>query len=242
MVMRTANRTFELRPEAVNGVRVRRATDVLFRAVIDDYVFEAKTARVVIDWRFVGVKFRPVLDVALHIAKDIRCRELADHLGLYRAAALDYARHCGLASSAMPALARSNATDVRLIGLHYSLELPTIVSHQLADLVRHSPCGLVGHAKLTFQFFCSDSVAAGGHEEDCEEPRHKRGAGLVEYSASSRIKLVAAPSARIRAALNNRVETLLLAALVTRPTVRPAGLEQEIEASAVVWKLRSELR
>ena len=120
-------------------------------------------------------------------------------------------------------------------------KLWTLIAHQLANLMGHAPRGLVGDAKLPFQFLGRYTVPAGGHQEDGEEPRDKRRGGLVKYGASGRVKLVAAPRAGIRAPFLNRVKAILLPAFRALAAVWPAGVEHKIKARPLVRELGLEV-
>lgn len=118
---------------------------------------------------------------------------------------------------------------------------PANVAHQLANLMGHAPRGLVGNAKLPFQFLCRNAIARGGHQENGKEPRDKRRGGFVEDGASGRVKLIAAPRAGVRTPFLNRVKAILLPAFRTLAAFWPSGVEHKIKASPLVWELALEV-
>lgn len=116
-------------------------------------------------------------------------------------------------------------------------KLRAFIGHELANFVHHAPSRLIGDADMPLEFQCRHVVAAGGHQEDGKEPRHQRRSGLVEDRSGSRVKLVSAPSARIRTAIFQRVKAIFLRALRACAAVRPSLLKEEIQTRPVVREL-----
>ena len=241
MMMCAVNRAFQLRPEPLNGVRMDAPANVFLAAMIHDLMGVAERLHEVVNVRLIRVDFGPRFNRLADVAHDAGGVHRAHDLGLNTATAIDHADHGSLASGPTAPLAGANTADIGFIRLALAKELAGLVLHELADFVSHAPRRLIGHAKLPFQFLGRYAVPGGGHQEDGKEPRHEAGGGLVEDGACRGVNLIAAPSAGIGAAVIDGMEAVRLAALVTFAASRPARVEQEIKAGAVIGKLGLEI-
>ena len=241
-MMRPVHRAFQLRPEAVNGLRVDFAANIFLVAMIDFAMAVSPFRCVAINRQFIRVNGRPVFHVASYVREHVGSGDGIDNLRNDVPATLDKADDRRLTSRTTTTLARPDAAVIRFVCLNDAGEFRGLaVCHELADFVIHAPRGLVGHSKLALQFLRGNAVLAGRHEENCKEPRLKFRAGFVKDRASGGIDLMPAPRTGIRAAFFNRVVAVFLLAFRALQTTRPASLEHEIQAGAFGRELRLKL-
>jgi len=145
-----------------------------------------------------------------------------------------------LACRSASAFAAMDATNVGFISFDNPAHHAAVILHKLADFVTHAVSALVSHTKLAFQFLCRHAIFGTGHKEQSKEPLFQGRFGLVENCASGRGNLSATPSASVGASALDGMKAIRLAALALA-AIRPASLENEIQAGAVIGELRVEL-
>ena len=103
-----------------------------------------------------------------------------------------------LAGSATATLSsRLLATDVSVIGFDNTTEfvLEGVVSHGFADLLRHTPCCLVGNTESSLKLFSRDTFLVATHQPDGNKPLLERCPGAVEDRTRCDRELVSASRA-----------------------------------------------
>ncbi len=150
--MSAAYAAFEVRPEAFNRVGVRAAAHPFLAVVSDRRVREAEPGQRLVEARLVGADAGPRCDVLPDDGEDVFLAGVGERVRHQIAAPLHHAEHGGLVGVvsrlAKGLRAVSLAADKGLVHFHVAAESVVTVhlTHELADLVAHAPCGLVGHA------------------------------------------------------------------------------------------------
>src|SRR6185312_5596862 len=83
---------------------------------------------------------------------------------------------------------------------------PIRLNHQLADLIAHSPCGLVGHAQGALQLFAADAVPRRDEKINRVKPHLQRRPRILEDRPGARIHVMPAMSARVGGTIAQLVE------------------------------------
>lgn len=127
----------------------------------------------------------------------------------------------------------SLATEKALIRFYLSAKwIAVFVKHQ-SDLFEHAPCGLVGHACLTFKLLCGDTAASRCHQIDRVEPcTHRRGR-LVIDRARGRVYVMSAELARVRLARRYFVMLRDRFALIAKDAIGIKIVFQPFKASII---------
>ena len=60
--------------------------------------------------------------------------------------------------------------DIGVINFDLSGKRVDVLSHEFADLVEHSPGGLIGDSQFSFKLFCGDATSGRSHQEYGIEP------------------------------------------------------------------------
>ena len=170
----------ELRPEAVDGLSVRRSAHILARRVFDALVDEAHRFGLVVEAALVGREHGAVGGESRQERQDDGRAGLRQHLGADAPAALNHAEHGRLAVGPEAALAVPLAADVGLVGLQHARKQTLVLGHEQTDLTGHAPRALVGHAQLARQLHRGYAVLRRGEQEQRVEPQRQRRRGLVE--------------------------------------------------------------
>ena len=202
---------FEMTPEAFNAVHVKLAPDIFFRVMVHDFV---PVGAILSERAISNALICADRAAALNIGENNRrkrCLVGVPHRpGPQGAFPLQHAEHDRLSARSVTAtdpasLALLLATDERLVDFHVTRERPCVVGicHVLAYFMRHAPRGLVGAAELAFQFLRRDAVPGRGHQIHGKEPVGERRARLLKWSTDTRINVVAAILAGVRAAFRD---------------------------------------
>jgi hypothetical protein len=148
--------------------------------------------------------------------------------------------HCGFVRESL--VTASLAANVSFIGLDHAGERRrAVLLHHQADLLRHAPRGLIGHAEVPFQFFSRDTVLANTEEVNGVEPLHECCLRLMEDSIGERAELVATVVAGIALAPPDAV-----VARSNDPALGAGGevtvrkVKHVIKTGIVVWKIQME--
>lgn len=240
VVVRPVDGPLELAPEALDGVRMDLAPDVLLRAVADGGVAVAVALEVDVGAKLVGHHLGPYLHVGADERHDGLVLDVRDRLGVDAALALGHAEYGGLALRATPARPMPLATDVGLVGLDSTAEHPALLLHELPDLVGDPPRGLIGYGKLTLKLLGADAILRGRHVPHGEEPLVEVRVGLLEDRPGLRADLVASAVADVmRCSFLTMVRAHTLAGRAFR--LAEAGPEQILKARPVVREVLIEL-
>ncbi len=124
--------------------------------------------------------------------------EVLDDLGHYVTASLLESHDDLLTGSAAATLPpRLLTTDVSVVCLDDTTEfvLEDGVSHGFADLLRHTPCCLVGNTDGSLKLFGGDAFLIATHQPDGDKPLPERCPGAVEDRSGSNRELVSASGA-----------------------------------------------
>ena len=214
--MSAQNTAFQLRPEAVDAVRVVGPTDVFPGTMADDPVLEAPAAQAAVGKVLIGTDFAS----RLHLFDDYGLQGDSLHVrndaGEDITAPFEGAKYDGFTGSTTATLpVRALAADVGFIDFHMAGKRIVSVNlgHVFTDLMPHAPSGLVGDAELPLEFLGGDTVPRGGEQVEGVEPKLKGGARTMEGSAGTRMDMMAAPGASIGRMLGHLMEFALLPAL-----------------------------
>ena len=192
----TTDTAFHQGPEAFDGIGVNVALDVDTGLVADTTMLITAVSEPPIGRVLVGVDHRQGEDSLFDVTEEGSCGDVRDGDGMNSAATLDHPEDGRLIAgggSASPAA--SLAADVHFVGFYGASQRSAlvVVKHEhVSDAMEHAPCGLVGDADLTFQFFGGDSASCAGHEEDGVEPELERCAALVENRVGGRVDMPSA--------------------------------------------------
>lgn len=186
LMVGAVHRSLELRPEAVDGLRVDRALDELPRRVLHALVDVAHGLGLVVEPALVRRQHRAVRGEPGQERQDDCGPRLGQHLGADAPASLHDAEHGRLAVGPETALAVPLAADVGLVGLKNAREEAVVLGHEEPDLTGHAPRALVGHAQLARQLHRGDAVLRRGEQEQRVEPQGQRRRALVEDGPRAR--------------------------------------------------------
>ena len=181
LMVGAVDRPLELRPEAVYGLRVNRALHELPRRVLDALMDEAHRVGLVVDAALVRGQHGARRGEARQEREDDGRAGFGQHTRTDAPAALHHAEHGRLAVGPEAALAVPLAADIGLVGLQHAREKALVLGHEQADLSRHAPRALIGHAQLARQLHGRDTVLRRGEQEQRVEPQRQWRRALVEY-------------------------------------------------------------
>jgi len=155
----------------------------------------------------------------------------------YAAASFQNADNRGLALGSAPTLAGSFPADVSLICLNDTLKsLPTII-HALANLMRHAPRALVGHAKLTLQVLCGNAAPSRSHQIGSVKPEGQGSWGFMINRIRRRVNMVPAIVAAIGTAFRDAMVRRDLLAIFASNPIRVQMVFQPFQTNVIVGKL-----
>lgn len=110
--------------------------------------------------------------------------DVRDDNRLHEAIAFGKAHSDGLARCAATTLpARPATANISLVEFDVTGEqgVETLcLAHKVADWLTDAVCGLVGHPKLALEFLTAHAVTRRAEQIDRIEPRHERGARILE--------------------------------------------------------------
>jgi hypothetical protein len=119
-------------------------------------------------------------------------------------------------------------TDPGFVGFNFPGQSRSLVGHDLvANLVEHSPSGLVRHAKLALQLLGRDSASSARHDVHGVEPQMQRRGRLVKDRPRCRVNVVAAGLACPRLTPLRRLVALERPFLVALRTMRVLSVRRE---------------
>jgi len=179
------------------------------------------------------VLLRPLSD--LRLAKSLDDAEL-DALRVALLGGLHRRHERRLALGAAAALAAaSRAAQIRIVHLHQPRQalLPVALEHRLHQLVLHAPGRVVRNPQLAMQMHRRNALFALRQQVDRLEPHGQRQLRRLEDSAGDHRGLALAAVALAQLA-RVQVAALVVAAVRTHEAVRPAHLEQLVEALVLV--------
>jgi hypothetical protein len=150
-----------------------------------------------------------------------------------------------LTASTTPTLARPLvfmpvlvlAPDIGFVNLDLSEEQVSVLSHELADLSKHTPSGLVSNAQFPLKLFRGNAGSSRGHQEYGVEPRTKGSAGLVQDGSRSGGKLIAAIVTLIDLTTAHPMKLVSLLTGWALDTLRPSLLAYPFKAGVLIGKL-----
>jgi len=243
------NAALQLAPKAFNGIGVNLSANKFVLTMSNTLVLVAMGAKQVIGGVFIGADQRTGLNHCNGVGSGRGTVNYRGNVGPDFTVTLNNAHHDGLTMSALSrdtgALVHVHvaplAADIGLIRFDHAREKVAALIHQLANLMPHAPCGLVGYAKLTLQFLRANPVLAGRHQEHGEEPSAKLCAAFVEDRALAGVNLMTAIGARVATARLNAMEGVSAPASRAETTVRMALVEDVIQARRIIGKLAGEL-
>lgn len=178
------NTPLDVAPEAINSLGMDCPSHILFGGVLDCIVCVPQAGEPVIAEHFISVNHsaRDGGDMLLDDRNQCLGLDIWDHPDDSLPATFYYPSNNGFACCSPSTPPRPLSTDVGFIGFDFSKEGAGVFVHQLANLGKDTPSGLVGDTQFPLQLLCRDSSPRGGHEEDSIEPKAEWGRGLVEYS------------------------------------------------------------
>ena len=180
LMIGAAHGTLELAPEAVNGLGMDRAFHELPRRVLDALMDKAQRLGLVVEVALVGREHGARSAEARQQRQDDGRAGLRQHLGTDAPATLYHAEHWRLAVGPEPSLAVTLTADIGLVGFKDAREKAIVLGHEQANLTRHAPRALIGHAELARQLHGRHAILGGGEQEYGVEPKRQRRRGLVE--------------------------------------------------------------
>lgn len=194
-------------PEAFNAVYMKIVSDI-FTSVM---IYDAVPVGAIFGKRVIGGALVCAdRAAALNIGKDQgrqRCPVGVWHWPRpQRALALQHSEHDRLAARGVTAANAIPLTaDIGLVDFDVAGEWSVLVGicHVLAYLVRHAPRSFVSAADLTLQFLGCHPVPSCRHKIHRKEPVGERCARLLKWRADTRVDVMAAILAGIRAALRD---------------------------------------
>ena len=234
------NRTLELRPKRLHAVGVDVPAHKLPCAVVHSVMGEPVSRKGVVAAKLIGIDRGTSGDFGRDIWNQRHGFAVWNRRRVNLAVAFDNARYRCLARRSAPALAGPLAADVSFVSFHNALQQHRLASHKLADLMVHSPCGLVANSRLPHEFHCGHPVAAGHHNKHGMEPTAERSARLVKDCSGSGRNLETAPGASELLASIDTVKAIRLAALASSAVWKPL-VKQILQAIRVVRELLVEL-
>lgn len=176
----------ELRPEAVDGLRVDLSLHELPRRVLDALVDEAHRLGLVVEAALVRRQHGARRGEPRQQREDDGRAGLGQHPRTDAPAALHHAEHGRLAVGPESALAVPLAADIGLVGLKEAREKALVLGHEQSDLTGHAPRALIGDTELARQLHRADAVLRRGEQEDGVEPQRQRRRALVEDRPGAR--------------------------------------------------------
>jgi hypothetical protein len=166
-----------------------------------------------------------------------------NHLRHYLAVPLQHPEHNRLASrpaSKRPVPFAANKGFVSLDGVKQR-KLPVNHLHVFPDKASHAPRGLVGHAKLPFQFFGRDAMPGRCEQVNGVKPKLKRRAAVLKRGAHCRVQMMPAKLAGIRPLCLNPEPLGLPGAFRTGMVLAKTGFKQMLKANFIIREPRHEL-
>lgn len=238
------NPTLDITPEAVNGLGMGHAVNVLLGGMVDGLMGIAKTGKPVVTEHFVSVDDRTLSrgDMLLDDWEQCLGLNVRHDLGDSPSPALYNSSNDGLASGPTSTNARALPTDVGFVSLDSAKErLVGRLCHQLPNLGEHSPGGLVRHSKLTLQLLGRDASPGVSHQKHGIEPRTQRRAGLLQDSTSHRRKLISTSITLVNLASLHSVKQRLSLARRTLNAVWVSLMTEPVKAGVIIGKHLVEL-
>src|SRR5208282_1230386 len=217
-------------PDALNRVRVGRASRILASRVIDRIVTVEQPVQPGEHQVLISIELRPEFDVVMDA---LRCllQTALWHRGRESSAcaALPHSQNGSLAHGAAPSLellvlvlVALLAADEALVQFHDALELrqfrPTA---SLSEPVEHKPCRLLSDANLLRQLQARDTLPCGYEQVHRVEPFVQRNVAPLEDRACADREIEGAGIAAIKANLGLLANALMALALRAERAVRP---------------------
>jgi len=219
--------------------------------VIDRPVIVASPAKPAVGAKLVRVHDAARLDMRLNDGLQGPLAHVRHDVGHHVASPFKHPEYDGLARRSASALStRPLAADVGFVGLNIvaarsaTTQRPLAVRlrHVFPDLMRHAPCGLVGHAKLALQFHCGNTMARRSEQVHRKEPLVKWQVRPVHEGARAWENLLFAVLADVSRITREAIEPPMLPALwAGRLGAAVAHLHQVAQARLVIGKLLLEL-
>ena len=237
MDMRASDGSLEHGPETFNGIDVVNTINPLIGRMVDGAVVVTEARDFGIGRKFIRADGRAALDVGQDVPLQGLALHVRDDSRHDITAALDHAKDNRLTWCATPALAAgSPPADVGFIGLDMPAKRRIAINgrHVLADLVRHAPRRLVGHAQLALKLFRWNAMPGSGEQVHGVEPLREWGVCPRKGRAFHGADLVAAPLAAIDGALAQAMKLALNAAAWAIQRFAVADLHKVIQATIVV--------
>lgn len=195
MHMGATDRSLQQRPESFDAVGMMDSVHPFFARMVDRAVLVAEPRKFGIGLEFIRADRRTCADVFDDVALKRLARDIVDYPRQNIPVSFQHTEHYGFPRSAATALAaRPAAADHRFVNLNVTAERAVAIDlrHVLADFARHSPRGLIAHAKLALKLFRRDAVARGRKEVHRVKPLLQRHMSPHERRADHRMNVLSA--------------------------------------------------
>src|SRR5271157_1617091 len=250
-VINAAQSVLDERPETVNRIGMNIAYHIDLFAVIDAPmgVFIPMKPEIIIDRELVCEHSALRQDVPFDNAHDGVSLNVLRGVGADATLALDNSDNGSLFSVSLTgptAKSASPSADIGFINfdagaaLAAKRSIPVTAQHG-TNLLKHAPCGFVGHSSFPLNLLRGNSTTSRGHQIDRVEPCCERRRGLVEDGVSSRVNVMSTVIARIRRAT---LDAMMLCDRFTGFAIDALGIQviaKPFKASRIVRELAVKL-
>lgn len=236
--------SFQLRPNAFDGVGVVNAISPLFNPMLHYAVAVTGIPQFTIGHPIIGTNGRSICHIDRYQRDQGFGFGIGNNMGHYVTTSLNHThdgRFLGVLTGTTKF--RTFAADVGFVNFNVpGKSVVTVrVGHVLADFVAHSPSRFVGHAKLPLKLLGGDTMAGGGEQVHGIEPLLEGRAGPLKGRSSHGVYVMAAPCALVGLFLLNARKIPMFSALWAIYLETVTNLHKVIEAAIIVWKTLEEV-
>ena len=165
--------TFYQTPEPFNIVRMNIPLNINLCTMINSKMPVTKPGNVIISFELIGIDNSCRGNLLLYEGNESGLLDIADCLGNYPPFSLNGANNRSL----------TLRSPVGLIDLNLAIKGAKFFTKQGANLLKHSPCSLIGNTEFSLKLFSRNTTSSRSYEKDGIEPCLKRSSGLVKDSA-----------------------------------------------------------
>lgn len=233
----------EMLPEILDTVNMAVSANLLVKPMGDALMVVTLRSQAAVGNQFVGVNRGALLNVFLDDRMKRLTLYIGDDLRHHIPATLEHSHHNRFAKRGATTRTGAVPANNRLINFDLPKQgpLPVNIGNVPADMVRHTPRGLVGNAKLTLQFLRGNAMPGSGEQIDRVEPQLQRRAAVFKRRAHSRMKMMAAPLAGVGAFGLDAIPVRPASAFRADMPLTKASLEKMLDAGFVGGELGEEL-
>jgi hypothetical protein len=191
------DRPLEMLPKILKPVYMAVAANIFLRSVFDRLMRVTQFAKSAIRSVLIRVTGGTRLDVFGNVRNKRASLSVENDFRHHFPAALQHPLNLSLARRSKARLARMVSPHVGFIDFNVATQgkLAVNIGHVLADEPGHAPRGLIGHAKLAFEFLCWNPMTGRGEQIKGIKPELQRCARILKRSSGGRVDVMPAPLA-----------------------------------------------